>query len=77
MPINVDAVVAEAMQLSEDQRLTLAHRLLSSVEPASNPEVEAAWDAEIRERICRYDEGKSIAIPATRVFKEIDQRLAR
>ena len=77
MPITVDTVASEAMQLSEDQRLTLAHRLLSSVEPASNPEIEAAWDAEIRERIRRYDDGQSAAIPATQVFKELDQRFGR
>jgi len=53
MTITVDSVVSEAMQLPEDQRITFAHRLLSSVEPILNPEVEALWDAEIRERICR------------------------
>ncbi len=77
MPITVDTVASEAMQLPEDQRLTLAHRLLSSVEPAPNSEIEAAWDAEIRERIRRYDAGESTAIPATQVFKELDQRLGR
>ena len=60
------------MQLPKDQRLTLAHRLLSSVEPTPNPEIEAAWDTEIRERIGRYDAGKSTVIPATQVFIELD-----
>ncbi len=77
MPTTLKQVVSEAMQLPVDQRLTLAHRLLSSVEPAVNPEVEAAWDAEIRERIRRYDAGETTAIPAAEVFKELDRRLGR
>ena len=77
MPITVETVATEAMQLPKDQRLTLAHRLLSSVEPVPNPQVEAAWDAEIRERIRRYDAGETRTIPAKEVFRELDERLAR
>ena len=77
MSISIDTVTLEAMQLSEDQRLTLALRILSSVEPAVNEDAEFAWDATIRERIRRYDAGQSATIPASEVFKELDQRLAR
>ncbi|MBI4027833.1 MAG: addiction module protein [Verrucomicrobia bacterium] len=77
MLITVDTVAAEAMQLPEDQRMTLAHRLIASVEPHPDPAVEAAWDHEIRERIRRYDGGKSTTIAASQVFKELDQRIAR
>ena len=77
MAITIDTVVSKAMQLPKDQRLTLAHRLLSSIESAVDLEVEVAWDSEIRERIHRYDIGQSTTIPATQIFKELDQRFHR
>ena len=65
------------MQLPPDQRLTLAHRILTSVEPAVSSEVESAWDTEIRERIARYDAGEIKSVPAVEVFAETERRLRR
>ncbi len=77
MPESIDTLVSEAMQLPPDQRMTLAHRILSSVEPTPSSEIDAAWDAEIRKRIARYDSGGIKGIPAAEVFAEVDQRLRR
>ena len=71
----VDTIVAEAARLPADQRLTLAHRILTSVEPEESSETDAAWDKEIRERIARYDAGEVRSIPAVEVFAELDRRL--
>ena len=73
----IDTLVSEAMHLPPDQRLTLAHRILSSVEPAASFEIDMAWDSEIRERIARYDAGGVRSIPAAEVFAEVDRRLRR
>ena len=73
----VETIVAEAVQLPPDQRLTLAHRILSSVEPDRSTETDAAWDAEIGGRIARYDAGGVETIPAAEVFAEVDRRLRR
>lgn len=75
MAESVDTLAEEAMQLPPDQRLTLAHKILSSVEPASSPELEAVWDTEIRARIARYDGGETRGIPASEVFAELDRRV--
>src|SRR5487761_1010685 len=75
MSDSVEAIVAEAVQLPPDQRLTLAHKILSSVEPEPSAETDAAWDREIRERMARYDAGELQAIPAAEVFAELDCRL--
>jgi putative addiction module component (TIGR02574 family) len=75
MSETVDAIIAEAVRLPPDQRLTLAHRILTSVEPEESTEAEAAWDKEIRERIGRYDAGEVRSIPAVEVFAELDRRL--
>ena len=77
MSESVDTIVAEAVLLPHDQRLTLAHRILSSVEPAPSHETDAAWELEIRERIARYDAREVRAIPAAEVFAELDRRLRR
>ena len=71
MAESIDTLVSEALQLPADQRLTLAHRILSSVEPAASSEIDTAWDAEIRERIARYDAGGVRSIPVDEVFAEV------
>ncbi len=72
---SVENIAAEALLLPKDQRFTLAHRILSSVEPETDPGVEAAWDAEIRERIRKYDAGLSSVIPGRQVFADLDKKL--
>ena len=61
---SIEELLREAKQLPQDQRLTLAHRLLESDEPPVSEDVERAWDFLIRERIQRYDRGK--AVPTSR-----------
>ena len=75
--MTTDEIKREAMRLPEDQRLSLAHELLSSIEPEVIQEVAAAWDTEIRERISRYDEGQIGSIPVSEVFKELEARRMR
>ena len=65
-----------AIELPPDQRVTLARRILASVEPNGEPSIDAAWTSEIRERIRKYDAGEIKGIPASEVFAEIDERLA-
>jgi putative addiction module component (TIGR02574 family) len=72
---SVDTIAAEALLLPKDQRFTLAHRILSSVEPKRDPKAQAAWDAEIRERIRRYDAGLSKGVPGSEVFADLDKKL--
>jgi putative addiction module component (TIGR02574 family) len=72
---SVDTIISEAVQLPPDQRLALAYRILSSVEPAPSAETDEAWDREIRARIAKYDAGGVQSIPAAEVFGELDQRL--
>ncbi len=77
MPETVEQLAAEALLLPPDQRLTLAHRILSSIEPTLSPELDSIWDVEIRARIARYDAGQVQSIPASDVFAELDRRLGR
>ena len=74
---SVESIASEAMLLSRDQRFTLAHRIMISMEPAVDSDVEMAWETEIKDRIRRYDEGLLVGIPGANVFAELDQRLKR
>lgn len=58
----------KAKSLSLEERAQLAQELLESVEREADPEVEAAWEAEIANRITRYEQGKATLIPAEEVF---------
>ena len=74
---SLEYIASEAILLPKDQRLTLAHRILSSLEPAAGAEVDVAWDEEIRERIKRYDAGLTSGIPGGDVFADLDKKLVR
>ncbi len=77
MAATVDALTEEARALPEDQRLTLAHRILATVEPPITAEIEEAWEQEISARIQEFRTGKSKAVPAEEVFAELDAALEK
>lgn len=77
MNATVETITSEALHLTQDQRLTLAHRILASVEPAPDAQVESEWEAEIQERIRKYDAGLAVGIPSAQVFAELDEKLKR
>jgi hypothetical protein len=72
---SIDHILQEAAHLPEDQRLTLAHKILLVGEPRFSKSVEEAWDTEIRDRIARYDRGEIKSRPASEVLADIDRQL--
>ncbi len=77
MPNTLETIEKDALQLPEDQKVTLAHRMLMSAEPAPDPSVDALWEAEIIRRIEKLDSGQTARHPAAEVFGELDRRLHR
>lgn len=71
----LESITSDAMLLPEDQRLILAHILLDSIESAADPEIEAAWDQEIRERLRQFDAGEVKGIPSEEVFAKAEEML--
>jgi putative addiction module component (TIGR02574 family) len=71
----IDDLAQIAAELPLDQRYTLAQRILASVEPAREIDLDHAWTAEIRQRIMRFDAGETAGIPAMEVFAEIERSL--
>lgn len=72
----LEQVTKEAMDLPPRQRLALASFLLESADAASDPDAEAAWDSEIRDRIHTIDEGGATGIAYADVTQEAERRLA-
>jgi 3-oxoacyl-[acyl-carrier-protein] synthase III len=67
MEITLEQLEAEALKLSVEARARLAQRLLRSIEPAAESEIDRLW---IEEAQRRHDEllAGALAIPADEVF---------
>lgn len=77
MPKALDEVTKDALELAPRQRLALAEFLLESADSApADPDAEAEWDAEIRDRVQAIDEGRVIGVAYEQVMREAERRLA-
>ncbi len=76
MPTALEQVTKEAMDLPPRQRLALAEFLIESTDAAADPEAEASWDAEIRDRIRAVDEGRVTGVAYEEVMRAAESRLA-
>lgn len=70
----VAKVRAEALSLSEEERLDLAEELVASVQANPDPEWEAAWVAECNRRKADLDSGKDKGVPWDEVRAELYAR---
>ncbi len=66
----VDELSRKARALPPEDRVRLAEELLATIQEA-DPDVEAAWDAEIKRRIAEINSGTAKLIPAEEVFAEV------
>jgi putative addiction module component (TIGR02574 family) len=66
---------AAVLSLPKDERARLAERLIASLD--DDPDLEAAWAAEIRHRLDAIDRGEIEMIPAEDVIAEARRRLAK
>ena len=61
--MNPKQLLAEALQLSPEERAALAGELIQSLDSEVDDDAEAAWSAEIRRRIERLDAGVANTVP--------------
>ena len=73
---SIQKLVEEARGLPQDQKLTLANRVLELAEPTIGDDVEAEWDSELRARVQAYDAGRSQTRSAAAVFQDLDSKLS-
>ena len=76
MPGTLEQATKIAMDLPPDQRLALAGFLIESTEGSPDPDAEAAWSSEIRDRIRAIDEGREIGIPYEEVMRDAAKLLS-
>jgi len=55
-------------------RAELVEQILASFEFPARKDIDAAWAREAEDRIDAFERGEIGSSPASRVFKEIDQR---
>lgn len=55
---DADELYARALDLPPDERLSLAAKLIDSVEGPEDPEWSAAWAAELDRRMARVEAGE-------------------
>ncbi|MEI8293860.1 MAG: addiction module protein [bacterium] len=72
----LEEVTRTALQLPAKQRLALASFLLEAQDSSSEPEVDAAWEQEIQDRIKAVDSGAVTGISYQEVMLEAEKRLA-
>jgi putative addiction module component (TIGR02574 family) len=76
MSATLDQITKEAMDLPPQQKLALAGFLLESADTATaDPEAEAAWEAEIRDRIQAVKEGRLTGVSHEEVMRPAEARL--
>ena len=76
MPVALEQITKDAMDLPPRQKLALAEFLLESAEAAGDPEAEGAWDTEVRDRVRAVDEGRVIGVSYEDVMRTAEGRLA-
>lgn len=63
MSHNPQSILAEALDLPEQQRSILIGDLIESLDQSVDADAEAAWDAEIARRVTELDAGTARTIP--------------
>lgn len=74
MSQTLERVSQEALSLSVNERASLAHALLHSIDAHQDNDSEKAWDKEIARRVSEIESGAAVGRPAEQVFQSIKQR---
>jgi putative addiction module component (TIGR02574 family) len=64
-----------ATRLTLKERVEFAETLMTGVDDFVSPEIEQAWDKEIKRRLDEYRSGKVKTIPSEQVHAELKRRL--
>lgn len=69
----VEELESAVLSLPRRERARIAERLIASLD--EDPEVEAAWKDEVRQRLARYRAGEAETYPAEDVLREARESL--
>ena len=63
MATSASKVLAQALELTPAERLELARKLITSVDPEQSPAWASAWKAELAHRWVAYEAGSDPGVP--------------
>lgn len=75
MPTTLESITHEVLELHRDQRLQLAHYILSLEDVPFDMEVEQAWEDEICLRMQAVREGRASLVPWEEGRARIQEKL--
>ena len=73
----LERIRSEALNLPEAERAELAHNLVASLDGHADPDVQAAWEAEILRRLAEIDSGTAELIDRKELRRRISARMKR
>jgi putative addiction module component (TIGR02574 family) len=74
MTETAEKLKSELSRLSLQERAELAYFLVYSLDEEVDEDAEAAWDAELEQRMGEIKSGKEMGEPADRVFTELREK---
>ena len=77
MPLTLDQLAEEAMQLPPASRALLAERMVESLDAGDRDEIERAWTTEALRRRDEVRSGRVQSIPGEQVVAEIRNAVGR
>ncbi len=77
MPLTIDQITTEAMQLSVSSRAELAEKLVESLDFTEDDDIQRAWATEAIRRRDDVRSGRVQTIPGEQVLAEVRQMLGR
>ena len=75
MDTTLEELQAAVLSLPEAERAQLAAKILASLD--TDPEIEAAWRAEVRDRLAAYKRGEIASVPAEDVLAKARKIVGR
>ena len=63
-----------ALRLTPEEKARLAEELLASLDAPDRAAIDAEWGAAAERRVDELDAGKTTAIPADDVFRDLEAR---
>ena len=73
MSAQLEALQAQALQLSPEERAQLADRLITSL--FEDHDIEAAWAEEVERRIADIESGRSKLVPVSEAIARVRNSL--
>lgn len=74
MTLLAENVKKEALKLLPNERASIAHELIVSLDEFSDDILDQEWEDEIQRRVQMIKEGKAKGQPAEEVFAEIEAK---